>query len=97
MERFDEARPKIMGKLRDAVKAYVEERKNIAKWLVRQAETSLRTGEPVVFEFEGLTFPPVSLSAEIGEERRRRLRDARYDALKIFKPFKNFTERRIIK
>ena len=82
---------------KDALKSYVEERKEIAKWLAKQAESSLRTGKPVVFELEGISFPPVSLSAEIGEERRKRIREARYRALSNFKVFTSFTERRIIR
>ncbi len=84
-------------KLGNVAKTYVKERKDVARWLARQLETSLKTGEPIVFEFEGISIPPVSLSAELGEERRRKIKEARYKALKNFKLFKGFTERRIIK
>ncbi len=84
-------------KFGNVVKTYVEERKDVAKWFARQVESSLRTGEPIVFEFEGIAIPPVSLSAEIGEERRRKVKDARYKVLKNLKLFKGFTERRIVK
>ncbi|GAI94233.1 unnamed protein product, partial [marine sediment metagenome] len=84
-------------KFGNVVKTYVKERKDVAKWLAGQVESSLRTGEPIVFEFEGISIPPVSLSAELGEERRRKIKDARYKVLKNLKLFKGFTERRIIK
>ncbi|TRZ48293.1 MAG: hypothetical protein D4S01_10610 [Dehalococcoidia bacterium] len=83
--------------LGNVVKTYVKERKDVVRWLAGQVETSLRTGEPIVFEFEGIAIPPVTLSAELGEERRRKVKEARYKALKNFKLFKGFTERRMLK
>lgn len=77
--------PKAIGK-------FADDRVAIARWAARQLEESVKTGESVIFEPD---IPP-TLSAEFGEERRRRVRAARHELLKAFEPFRRFSERRIV-
>lgn len=77
--------PKAIGK-------FVDDRAAIARWAASQVEESIRTGKSVVLEPD---IPP-TLSAEFGEERRRRVRAARNELLKTFEPFRRFSERRIV-
>ena len=77
--------PKAIGK-------FVEQRIAVSRWMARQLEESVKTGEVVIFEPD---IPP-TLSAEFGEERRRRVRTARHEFLKTFEPFKHFSERRLV-
>lgn len=76
--------PKAVGK-------YVDERIKIARWAAGQVEDSIRTGEKIILE-PGI---PPTLSAELGEERRRRVRTARHELLRTSEPFRRFSERRI--
>ena len=81
-------------KWRGAAKQYIAERKEIAKWSVKQVETSIRKGETVILEL--FEIPP-SLSAEFEEQRRLKIRAARYKLLKQSESFRRFTERRHVK
>ncbi len=79
-----------MRKWATAIRKFTNDRRAIARWVATQLEDSVKTGVPVILE---LSIPP-SLSAEFGEERRRRVRTARHGLLKTSNPFKRFSERR---
>ena len=86
-------RPGIIKKTLNAVKTYKDERVNIAKKTIREVESKIRTGGPVIFEWS----VPVGFSNEFGEKTKKERICAMRSALNQFDRVQRVSQNRVFK